>query len=99
MTATAVESARSQRGTTLIDLSLEITNQMPANPPPSSLGCVKYSELFDPAASGFRRVADMSWFREYHAVTVLVPPGGTVVGDAHLPERVLGAQGPLCQLL
>jgi kynurenine formamidase len=31
MTATAVESVRSQRGTTLIDLSLEITNQMPAH--------------------------------------------------------------------
>jgi hypothetical protein len=52
----------------------DITNQMPASPPPNSLGCVKYSELFDPAG-GFRRVADMTWFREYHAVTVLVPDG------------------------
>ncbi|MEX2217549.1 MAG: galactose oxidase-like domain-containing protein [Phycisphaerales bacterium] len=57
----------------------DISNQMPASPTPNTLGCVKWSELYDPATNAFRRVADMNWFREYHAVSVLVPDGRVVM--------------------
>lgn len=51
-----------------------------ANPPPvpNSLGIVKWTDLYDPATNSWRRVADMNWFREYHAVTLLVPDGRVV---------------------
>ena len=44
-------------------------------PIPNVLGVVKWSDLYDPATNIWRRVADMNQFREYHAVTVLVPDG------------------------
>jgi hypothetical protein len=56
----------------------DITGQAPPSPPQNTLGCVKWSELYDPAANSFRRVADMNHIREYHAVTVLVPDGRVV---------------------
>jgi len=48
-----------------------------ASPPPvpDVLGIVKWCDLFDPAQDAWRRVADLNWFREYHAVTLLVPDG------------------------
>lgn len=50
-------------------------------PPPVAnvLGIVKWSDLYDPTDNTWRRVADMNWFREYHAVTVLVPDGRIVM--------------------
>jgi len=50
------------------------------NPPPvpTVLGIVKWSDLYDPITNAWRRVADMNWFREYHAVTVLVPDGRVI---------------------
>lgn len=47
------------------------------NPPPvpNSLGIVKWTDLYDPATNSWRRMADMNWFREYHAVTLLVSDG------------------------
>jgi hypothetical protein len=36
-------------------------------------------DLYDPEADRWRRVADMSDFREYHAVSILVPDGRVVV--------------------
>jgi hypothetical protein len=50
------------------------------NPPPVPhvLGVVKWSDLYDPASDAWRRVADLNWFREYHAVTLLVPDGRVV---------------------
>ena len=52
-----------------------------ANPPPvpDVLGIVKWSDLYDPPSNSWRRVADMNWFREYHAVTLLVPDGRVVM--------------------
>ncbi|MBI4578966.1 MAG: DUF1929 domain-containing protein [Planctomycetes bacterium] len=44
-------------------------------PAPNALGIVKWTDLYDPALNTWRRMADMSWFREYHAVTLLVPDG------------------------
>ena len=48
-----------------------------ANPPPvpTSLGIVKWADLYDPSKDSWRRVADGNHFREYHAVTLLVPDG------------------------
>lgn len=49
------------------------------NPPvPEVLGIVKWCDLFDPDTNNWRRVADMNWFREYHAVTLLVPDGRVI---------------------
>src|SRR6185369_2814808 len=52
------------------------------NPPePSILGIVKRSDLYDPSGGpggSWRRVADMNWLREYHAVTLLVPDGRVI---------------------
>jgi hypothetical protein len=56
----------------------DISGQAPPNPPQNTLGCVKWSELYDATANTFRRVADMTHIREYHAVTVLVPDGRVV---------------------
>lgn len=50
------------------------TEQEPA-PVPDVLGIVKWCDLYDPAGDTWRRVADMNWFREYHAVTLLLPDG------------------------
>ena len=51
-----------------------------SNPPPvpTSLGIVKWTDLYDPATDSWRRMADMNHFREYHAVTLLVPDGRVV---------------------
>ena len=48
-----------------------------ASPPPVEdvLGIVKWCDLYSPASDAWRRVADMNWFREYHAVTLLLPDG------------------------
>jgi hypothetical protein len=48
-------------------------------PVPNVLGIVKWSDIYDPATNAWRRVADMNWFREYHAVSVLVPDGRIVM--------------------
>lgn len=46
------------------------------NPPVANvLGIVKWSELYDPTNNSWRRIAEMAQFREYHAVTLLVPDG------------------------
>jgi hypothetical protein len=53
------------------------TDERPA-PVADVLGIVKWSDLYDPARNTWRRVADMNEFREYHAVTLLVPDGRVV---------------------
>lgn len=49
-----------------------------AGPEPNVLGIVKRCDLFDPGSEAWRRVADTLVFREYHAVTLLVPDGRVV---------------------
>lgn len=44
-------------------------------PEPNVLGIVKRCDLLDPRTGAWRRVADLSYFREYHAVTLLLPDG------------------------
>jgi hypothetical protein len=42
------------------------------------LGCVKRCDLLAPPSGAWRRVANALEFREYHAVTLLVPDGRVV---------------------
>jgi hypothetical protein len=42
---------------------------------PNTLGIVKWTDLYNPETDTWRRMADMAHFREYHAVTLLVPDG------------------------
>lgn len=51
-----------------------------ANPPPvpNVLGIVKWCDVYDPETNAWRRVADLNWFREYHAITVLIPDGRVI---------------------
>ncbi len=50
-----------------------------ANPPVEDvLGIVKWCDVYDLVTDSWRRVADLLWFREYHAVTLLVPDGRVV---------------------
>lgn len=44
----------------------------------NAFGQTKLTDLDDPVSNGWRRGADMTWHREYHAVTVLVPDGRVV---------------------
>lgn len=59
---------------------------------PHVRGVVKWSDLYDPQTGAWRRVADMLQFREYHAVTLLVPDGrvlttgGTVIDFQNPPN-------------
>ncbi|HET9234386.1 MAG TPA: galactose oxidase-like domain-containing protein [Candidatus Eisenbacteria bacterium] len=48
------------------------------SPVPSVLGIVRSCDLFDPIGNAWRQVADMPSFREYHAVTLLVPDGRVI---------------------
>lgn len=64
-----------------------------ANPGvPNVRGVVKWTDLYDTATGAWRRVADMGQFREYHAVTLLVPDGrvlttgGTVIDFQNPPN-------------
>jgi hypothetical protein len=54
----------------------DVANQ--ATTVPQLYGIVKWCDLYDPAADRWRRVADLLQFREYHAVTLLVPDGRVV---------------------
>jgi len=59
---------------------------------PHVQGVVKWADLYNPATGAWRRVADMGQFREYHAVTLLVPDGrvlttgGTVIDFQNPPN-------------
>lgn len=45
---------------------------------PNVLGIVKRCDLLDSVTLGWRRIADMLAFREYHGVTLLIPDGRVV---------------------
>jgi hypothetical protein len=42
---------------------------------PNILSIVRRCDLLDPLTMAWTRVPDMAWYREYHAVTLLVPDG------------------------
>lgn len=45
------------------------------------LGMVKLTDLYDPAVNSWRSMAEMNWFREAHAVTLLIPDGRVVIAS------------------
>jgi len=64
----------------------------PAASIPNVRGVVRSTDLFDPATETWRPAADMQQFREYHAVTLLIPDGrvittgGTVIEFGNPPS-------------
>ncbi|MBI3843293.1 MAG: DUF1929 domain-containing protein [Planctomycetes bacterium] len=46
--------------------------------PTNEFGETKIAEIYDSVLDRWRRVADMNYFREYHATTLLVPDGRVV---------------------
>ncbi len=58
---------------------------------PNVLGIVRRCDLLDPVTGSWRRVADMQAFREYHAVTLLIPDGRIVTTGG---TRIKFAVGP-----
>ena len=64
----------------------------PASVAPNVRGVVKWTDLFDPMTATWRRMADKNQFREYHAVTLLIPDGrvittgGTVIEFGNPPN-------------
>ena len=74
-------------------LAIAAGDTQSANPGvPHVRGVVKWTDLYEPATGAWRRVADMGQFREYHAVSLLVPDGrvlttgGTVIDFQNLPN-------------
>ena len=41
-------------------------------------GYMKLTDLYDPASDSWRRLDDLNYFREYHALTILVPDGRVI---------------------
>ena len=66
--------------------------QSDPSPIPNVRNVVKLTDLYDPAANSWRAMAPMNQFREYHAVTLLVPDGrvlttgGTVIDFGNPPN-------------
>jgi len=49
-------------------------------------GYMKLTDLYDPAADSWRRLDNLNYFREYHALTILVPDGRVIaVGGEGAP--------------
>ena len=46
--------------------------------PTNSYGQTKLTDLYNPTTNTWRRCADMAWYREYHATTLLVPDGRVI---------------------
>ena len=46
--------------------------------PTNSYGQTKLTDLFDATTNTWRRCADMAWFREYHATTLLILDGRVI---------------------
>ena len=57
---------------------------------PEVLGIVRRCDLFDPNSGSWRRVPDMAWFREYHAVSLLVPDGRVITTGGTLIKFQFG---------
>ena len=56
---------------------------------PNVLGIVKRTDIFEPATLAWRRVTDTPQFREYHAVTLLLPDARVLTtGGTHIKFRL-----------
>ncbi|MEO6133484.1 MAG: galactose oxidase-like domain-containing protein [Saprospiraceae bacterium] len=49
------------------------------NTPVNSWGYMKITDQYDPSTDTWRRLSSMNYFREYHAITALVPDGRIIV--------------------
>lgn len=74
-----------------------------ANPgvPTNSQGFTRLVDLYDPATELFRQVPEMRVFREYHAMTVLMPDarvvvtaGTGLVGQQNAPDTLIDSYSP-----
>lgn len=59
-------------------------------PVPDVLGRVLWTDIYDPETDAWRRVADMQHFREYHAVTLLVPDGRVITTGGTVIDFIVG---------
>ncbi len=59
-------------------------------PVPDVLGVVRWTDLYNARANRWRRVADMAQFREYHAITLLVPDGRVLTTGGTLIKFQIG---------
>lgn len=59
----------------------------PADPTPvNNWGYMGLTDQYDPATDSWRRLANMNWKREYHAIAILVPDGRVIaVGGEGAP--------------
>ncbi len=62
----------------------------PPIPVPDLLGRVLWTDLYDPSTDSWRRVADMQIFREYHAVTLLIPDGRVITTGGTVIDFAVG---------
>ncbi len=69
--------------------------------PTNSQGFTKLVDLYDPATETFRQLPDMRVFREYHAMTMLMPDarvlitaGTGLVGQQSSPDTLIDAYSP-----
>ena len=62
----------------------------PPIPVPDVLGRVLWTDLYDPSTDEWRRVADMQIFREYHAVTLLIPDGRVITTGGTVIDFAVG---------
>lgn len=65
----------------------------PGDPTPvNAWGMTKLAHYYDPYADEWRQLANMNWYREYHATAVMVPDGRIVVAGG---EGSPGNEPPL----
>lgn len=94
---TNATSVRSRPETVLLPnkkiLVLAGQKENPGDPTPvNAWGMTKLAHYYDPYAGAWRQLANMNWFREYHATAVMVPDGRIVVAGG---EGSPGNEPPL----
>lgn len=66
--------------------------QSPNPPVANILNVTRMCDLYNPETDEWRRIADMNWIREYHAVTLLAPDGRVLTTGG---TRIKFQVGPL----
>lgn len=94
---TNATSVRSRPETVLLPnkkiLVLAGQKENPGDPTPvNAWGMTKLAHYYDPYAGAWRQLANMNWFREYHATAIMVPDGRIVVAGG---EGSPGNEPPL----
>lgn len=94
---TNATSVRSRPETVLLPnkkiLVIAGQKENPGDPTPvNAWGMTKLAHYYDPYAGAWRQLANMNWFREYHATAIMVPDGRIVVAGG---EGSPGNEPPL----